>query len=267
MPFTPSRLVGLALGLLVFGLLLGLDTSLKQVGDYGPRPAFAAAITGLMAIWWITETLPIHWTACVPLVLYPVFGLHGDGPALDLYTTALSYVDTYNFLYAGGMCVAASMQYWGLHRRIALAIMRRIGTDPRFLLLGILVSTAFISFWISNSATATMMVSIGFAIIKQLESRLGGRTLHAYGMAVMLGIAYAANVGGIATKIGTATNAQFSGLMEQMGLEISFLKFMMVGLPFVVLFLPVVWLALWRLGRADAPREEMGKEAIDNEIA
>ena len=112
MRFTPTRVVGLLLGLLAFGLILGLDTSLKHLSDFGPRPAYAAAITSLMAIWWITEALPIHWTACVPLILYPVFGLYGAGPARDLFNTALSYVDTYIFLYAGGMLVAASMQYW-----------------------------------------------------------------------------------------------------------------------------------------------------------
>ena len=264
--FTPSRLVGLVVGLVVFALIIGLDSSLKHSADYGMRPAYAAAVTALMAIWWLTEALPIHWTACLPLVLYPVLGVSGGGAGADLRDTALSYVDTYIFLYAGGMCVASAMQFWGLHRRIALSIMRQIGTDPRFLLLGILVATAFISFWISNSATATMMVSIGFAVIKQLESRVEGRRLGAYGMAIMLGVAYAANVGGIATKIGTATNAQFSGLLSQMGIEVSFIQFSLVGFPFVVLFLPVVWYALWRLGRKDAPREDLGKQAIDAEM-
>ena len=264
--FTPSRLVGLAFGLIIFALIIGLDTSLKHSANYGMRPAYAAAVTALMAIWWLSEALPIHWTACLPLVLYPALGVYGGSTGADLRDTALSYVDTYIFLYAGGMCIAAAMQLWGLHRRIALTIMRRIGTDPRNLLLGILVSTAFISFWISNSATATMMVSIGFAIIKQLESRVEGRRLGAYGMAIMLGVAYAANVGGIATKIGTATNAQFSGLLAQMGVEVSFIQFSLVGFPFVVLFLPIVWYALWRIGRKDAPQEDLGKQAIDAEM-
>lgn len=265
--FTPWKLTGLLTGLLVFTLLTTLDTPLKHYGDWGARPAFAAGIAALMAIWWLTEALPIHLTACIPLLLFPATGVFGPGLDVNVTESLQPYVDSYIFLFAGGMCIAAAMQQWDLHRRIALNIMRVIGTDPRHLLLGILVATAFISLWISNSATATMMVSIGIALIAQLESLLGGRRLKHYGGSIMLGIAYASNVGGIGTKIGTATNTLFCGFMERIGIEITFLKFMVVGFPFVVLFLPVVWLVLWRTGRADAPREDLGRAAIHEEIA
>ncbi|MBI2950972.1 SLC13/DASS family transporter [bacterium] len=267
MRFTPWKLAGLLAGLLAFALLAGLDTPLKHHGDWGARPAFAAGVTALMAIWWLTEALPIHLTACAPLLLFPAAGIFGPGLDANVTESLLPYVDPYNFLYAGGMCIAAAMQQWDLHRRIALNIMRVIGTDPRRLLLGVLVATAFISLWISNSATATMMVSIGIALIAQLESLLGGRRLNHYGGSIMLGIAYAANVGGIGTKIGTATNALFCGFLERVGIEITFLKFTAVGLPFVVLFLPLVWFVLWRTGRADAPGEDLGRAAIEEEIA
>lgn len=267
MRLTPWKIAGLLAGLAVFALLLWGDSPLQRHGKWGSQPAAAAAVTALMAIWWITEVLPIHYTACLPLILFPLTGVFAPDLGANLKKSATPYFDPYIFLFAGGMCIAGAMQQWGLHRRIALNIMRLIGTDPRRLLAGVLAATAFISLWISNSATATMMVSIGLAVIAQLESRLGGRRLHHFGMAIMLGIAYAANVGGIGTKIGTATNAQFCGLMDRMGIEISFLKFMLVGLPFVILFLPVVWLALWRIGRADAPREDLGREAIDAELA
>jgi len=264
---TPWKIAGLLAGLLAFALLLWSDSPLQHHGKWGAQPAAAAAVTVLMALWWLTEALPIHYTACLPLLLFPLTGVFGPGAGANLGRTLSSYFDPYIFLFAGGMGVAAAMQQHGLHRRIALNIMRLIGTDPRRLLAGVLASTAFISLWISNSATATMMVSIGLAVIAQLESRLGGRRLHYYGMAVMLGIAYAANVGGIGTKIGTATNAQFCGLMERMGIEISFLKFMMIGLPYVVFFLPLVWWALWRIGRVDAPREDLGRDALEAELA
>lgn len=263
----PWKLVGLVAGLMVFALLTVLETPLKHNGTWGARPAYAAAVTALMAIWWLTEALPIHITACVPLILFPITGVFGPVLRTTAVESVRPYVDPYIFLFAGGMCIAAAMQRWDLHRRIALGIMRLIGTDPRRLLLGILTATACLSLWISNSATATMMVSIGIAVIAQLERQLGGKRLVHYGLAIMLGIAYASNVGGVGTKIGTATNAQFSGLMAQIGIEIPFLTFMVVGLPFVVMFLPVVWIVLWRIGRADAPKTDVGRTAIAEEIA
>ncbi|MBI4551503.1 MAG: SLC13 family permease [Candidatus Latescibacteria bacterium] len=264
---TPWKLTGLVSGLAAFALLAVLDTPLQHYGAWGARPSYAAAVTALMAIWWLTEALPIHLTACVPLILFPVTGVFGPALRTTVVESVKPYVDPYIFLFAGGMCIAAAMQRWDLHRRIALGIMRLIGTDPRRLLLGILTATACLSLWISNSATATMMVSIGIAVIAQLERQLGGKRLVHYGLAIMLGIAYAANVGGIGTKIGTATNAQFSGLMAQMGIEIPFLTFMVIGLPFVIMFLPVVWFVLWQIGKGDAPRADMGRTAIVEEMA
>jgi sodium-dependent dicarboxylate transporter 2/3/5 len=160
------------------------------------------------------------------------------------------------------MSIAAAMQQWNLHRRVALAILRAIGTEPARLLLGFLAATAFVSLWISNTATATMMLPIGIALIAQLESRLGGRRLEHYGAALMLAIAYGANLGGIGTKIGTGTNATFAGFMSQRGTEISFVDFMLVGVPFVLLFLPCVWWVLWRSGRSDAPPGDAGRETL-----
>jgi len=264
---TPWKLAGLLAGLLAFALLAGLDSPLKHNPEWGSRPAFAAAGAALMAVWWITEALPIYLTACVPLVLFPLLGVFGPGWGANVRQTVLPYIDPYIFLFAGGMGIAAAMQQWNLHRRIALGIMDRVGTDPRRLLAGFLVATAFISLWISNTATATMMMPIGIAVIVQIEDHLGGRRLARYGMAIMLSIAYGSNVGGIGTKIGTAPNAQFSGFMEHMGVSISFLQFMAVGLPFVLLFLPVVWWMLWRIGREDGLAGEIGAEVVEGELA
>lgn len=264
--FTPWKLAGLLAGFLAFALLAGLDTPLKHSPEWGPRPAYAAAGAALMAIWWLTEALPIYVTACVPLVLFPLLGVFGPGLGANVRQAALPYVDPYIFLFAGGMGIAAAMQQWNLHRRIALGIMDRVGTDPRRLLAGFLAATAFISLWISNTATAAMMMPIGIAVIAQIEDQLGGRRLARYGMAIMLSIAYGSNVGGIGTKIGTAPNAQLSGFMERLDVSISFLQFLAVGLPFVLFFLPVVWWTLWRIGRGDRLEGEIGAEVVHGEL-
>jgi sodium-dependent dicarboxylate transporter 2/3/5 len=250
-----------------YALLAGLDTPLKHSPEWGARPAYAAAGAALMAIWWLTEAVPIYWTACVPLVLFPLTGVFGPGLGENLRESVLPYFDPYIFLFAGGMGIAAAMQQWDLHRRIALGIMHAIGTDPRRLLAGFLVATAFISLWISNTATAAMMMPIGIAVILQIEAQIGGRRLAHYGMAIMLSIAYGANVGGIGTKIGTAPNAQFSGFMDNLGVSISFLQFMAVGLPFVLCFLPLVWWMLWRIGRRDELAGEIGADVVAGELA
>ncbi|HVG09396.1 MAG TPA: SLC13 family permease [Thermoanaerobaculia bacterium] len=264
---TPLKLAGLLGGLLAFFLLAFLDTPLRHDPEFGSRPAFAAAGAALMAIWWLTEALPIYVTACVPLVLFPLTGVFGGGLGAGVRQSVQPYLDPYIFLFAGGMGIAAAMQQWNLHRRIALGIMDRIGSDPRRLLAGTLVSTAFISMWISNTATAAMMMPIGLAVVLQVEDQRGAGRLRHYGMAIMLAIAYGANVGGIGTKIGTAPNAQFSGFMERLGIEVTFLQFLAVGLPFVLMFLPVVWWMLWRIGRQEGLVGEIGEEVIADELA
>ncbi|HSN86388.1 MAG TPA: SLC13 family permease [Thermoanaerobaculia bacterium] len=264
LPSTPWKLAGFVAGLLAYALLAFLDTPLRNSPEWGARPAYAAAGAALMAIWWLTEAVPIYWTACVPLVVFPLTGVFGED---NLRQAVLPYLDPYIFLFAGGMGIAAAMQQWNLHRRIALGIMNAIGTDPRRLLAGFLAATAFISLWISNTATAAMMMPIGIAVILQIEDQIGGRRLVHYGMAIMLSIAYGANVGGLGTKIGTAPNAQFSGFMERQGVSISFLEFMAVGLPFVLVFLPIVWWMLWRIGRKDELTGEVGADVVQDELA
>ncbi|MCY1081105.1 SLC13 family permease [Archangium lansingense] len=140
------------------------------------------------------------WTALLPLVLFPALGvLDTGGMPASLSRTALPYVDPYIFLFLGGMALGAAMEQWHLHRRIALLIMRAIGTAPQRLLFGMLVATASVSLWISNTATAVMMVPIGMALISQLESG-ESRKLEHFGAALMLSVAYGSNVGGIGTK-------------------------------------------------------------------
>jgi sodium-dependent dicarboxylate transporter 2/3/5 len=260
------RLAAIAAGIAAATAILALDSPLHRDPALGSRPALAAAVTALMAIWWLTDALRMEWVACIPLLIYPFFHVRDGGFGPNLGGALLPYFDPYIFLFLGGMCIAAAMQQWNLHRRIALAIMRAIGTEPPRLLAGFLVATAFVSLWISNTATAVMMFPIGLAVIAQFESRSGRRLAH-YGAAIMLSIAYAANVGGIGTKIGTAPNALFASFMAQRGDEIGFLAYMGIGIPFVALFLPLVWVALWREGRRDALAGEEGAAAVREESA
>ncbi len=240
-----------AAGLGIAALVLALDSPLHHQGEFGARPARAAAVALLMAVWWLAEAVPIYWTACVPLVAFPLLGVFGRGIGGDLAAAAAPFVDPYIFLFAGGMAIAAAMQQWQLHRRLALGVMSAIGTEPRRLLAGVLVATAFVSLWISNTATAAMMFPIGIALIAQLERQQGVARLPRYGMAVMLAIAWGSNIGGIGTKIGTAPNAQFAGFMERRGVEISFLEFAAIGLPFVLMLLPIAWAFLCRVAAPD----------------
>jgi sodium-dependent dicarboxylate transporter 2/3/5 len=266
-PGSPSRALRAGAALLAVGVFTWLAFG-PPSATADPRAMRAGAMVALMAILWIGEVLPIHWTACLPLLIAPAFGLFGAADWGGNFLAALKpYFDPYIFLFAGGMAIAAAMQQWNLHRRVALGVMAGVGTRPPRLLLGFLCATAFVSLWISNTATAAMMLPIGLAVIAQLEEAEGGRRLRHYGMAIMLAIAYGSNVGGIGTKIGTAPNAQFSGFMERLGVEVSFLQFALVGLPFVVFFLPIVWWGLWQIGRKERLSGDLGKDVIAGERA
>jgi sodium-dependent dicarboxylate transporter 2/3/5 len=208
------------------------------------------------------------WTALLPLALFPALGVFGDGGVLTAVgRSAQPFVDPYIFLFMGGMALGAALEQWGLHRRIALLIMRAIGTGPRRLLFGMLAATAAVSLWISNTATAVMMVPIGMALIAQLEATEGRRLEH-FGAALMLAVAYGANVGGIGTKIGSPTNSVFAGVVSRrLGSDVGFVEYMVAALPFVLLFLPVAWAVLWRWGRKDALGPGQGGDVITRELA
>ncbi len=263
-----TRRFGLLAGPLAAAALLLLPSGLHTVPGQGHRPAAAAAVAAWMAVWWFTEAVPMAWTALLPLVLFPALGVFAvEGLPAAVGRSALPYVDPYIFLFLGGMALGAALEQWHLHRRIALLIMRAIGTAPQRLLLGMLVATASISLWISNTATAVMMVPIGLALIAQLEASEGRRLGH-FGAALMLGVAYGANIGGIGTKIGSPTNSVFAGVASRrLGTEVGFIEYMVAALPFVVLFLPLVWWVLWRKGRKDALGPGQGVDVIHRELA
>lgn len=260
------RRVGVTLALLVFAVLALAPTELHTISGFGKRPAYAAATAALMAVLWLFEAVPIAVTACLPLVLYPLLGVYGKGFTGDAIKAFTPFTDAYIFLFFGGMMIGGAMEQQNLHRRVALHILRAIGTRPRRLLLGMLVATAFVSMWISNTATAVMMMPIAVALLRELEAGEKKR-LPAFGCALLLSVAYASNVGGIGTKIGTATNSIFLGFVaEKMHIDIGFLRYLAIALPFVALFLPVVWLVLWLHARSDSIVTERGREILDREI-
>lgn len=255
-------------GIALFAAVAFVPSDLHDIPGCGHRPAYAAAVAVLMAAWWFAEALPIGVVACAPLVLFPALGVFGAGPAADLGSAAAPFVDAYIFMFLGGMMIGAAMEESGLHRRVALHIMRVIGARPARLLLGMIVATATVSLWISNTATAVMMLPIAKALLFQLEASRGGRRLDHFGAALMLSVAWASNIGGIGTKIGTGTNSIFCGwVARNMEVDLSFLRFLLVGAPFVVLMVPLSWALLWRLGRRDAADLPAAGEALDRELA
>lgn len=202
-----------------------------------------AAVTVLMAIWWITEALPIAATALLPMVLFPL--LNVTSPA----SVTAAYGHHLVFLFLGGFMIAVTLERWNLHRRLALHTIHCVGTGPRRILLGFMLATAFLSMWISNTATVMMMVPIASAVAMQISGSTADHedvtNNDQFGTALMLGIAYAASIGGIATLIGTPPNAILAGMIEQMyGTRISFTDWMAFGLPLAMVFLALAWLYL-----------------------
>ena len=196
------------------------------------------ASTLWMAIWWITEAIPISVTALLPIILFPLSG------GLELSKTTASFGHKYVFLYLGGFIIAIAMQIWNLHKRIALNIISFIGTDVIKIILGFMVATAFLSMWISNTATAVMMLPIAMAIVDQLKDN--PNTIEnenkIFGKALMLGIAYSASIGGISTLIGTPPNLILAGVVEEtFGYEITFSTWFKFGFPISLILLFLCW--------------------------
>lgn len=263
-----TQRAGLVLGPLAAAAVYLIPSALHRIGDHGALPAAAAAVTLWMAIWWFTEAVPMGATSLLPLALFPALGVfEGEAPGSRITGAVAPYFSPYVFLFFGGMTIGAAMERSNLHRRIALHVLRAIGTHPPRLLAGMLVATAGLSMWISNTATAVMMVPIGMALLTELEPEADPRAPSRFGAAVMLAIAYAANVGGMGTKIGTPANSIFAGwVSETLGREIGFLEFLLIGAPFMLLLLPVIWWRLWRLGQHDAPKEGRGKEVLEQQL-
>lgn len=232
----------------MFAGAAGLGTPIAPAGT---PAAFALATVALMVVWWATDAVP-HWaTALVPLVLFPVVGVYRGGALERAAATASPYFEAYVLLFLGGMAIAAALQQTGLHRRLSLWILARTRSSPLRLLVGVFAATATVSLWISNTAAAALVLPIALALLAEIAARAGDRPR--FGAALVLAVAWGANVGGIGTKIGTATNMQLAGFLTGRGIEVSFVEFSLIGLGFVALLGPCAIAILWRFARADAP--------------
>lgn len=221
-------------------LALWLSPPLAGLTADGTRVALLGV---LMAALWVTEGIPIPATALLPLVLLPVMGV------APIRLAAAPYADPIIYLFMGGFMLALSMERWNLHRRIALFIIGRIGTRPRSLILGFLCAAAFISMWTSNSATAMMLLPIGTSVYALLKTAPGPSAgPPEMGAALVLAIAYGANIGGMSTLIGTPPNMILKAYLERVhGVEISFGQWMMFGVPLVLIAVPLTHLILTRV--------------------
>lgn len=275
--YKKSQLIGLILGPVLFVLTL----LFFNPADLSAEGVAILASTIWIATWWITEAVPIPVTSLLPLVLFPLT------QGLDVKATASSYGDETIFLFMGGFMIALAMEKWNLHRRIALTIISLIGTNMDRIVLGFMVATGFLSMWISNTATAMMMVPIGLAIIYQISDALKDDTTidtsrdnFGFGKALMLGIAYSASLGGIATLIGTPPNTLLAGAINTMyGIELSFARWMLFGVPLAWIFIIITWIYLVKVaypsklkqlpgGRAviEKEREKLGKASTEEKL-
>lgn len=235
-----TQRIGLLLGPLLFLLLL---VFFRPAGL--PVTGVAVLATTLwMAIWWTTEAIPIAVTALLPVILFPLTGVLGAPEATAPYGHYIV------FLFLGGFMIAMAVERWNLHRRIALATIYLIGSNLRMIILGAMIATAFLSMWISNTATSVMMLPIAMAIAKQLADDPNTKKDEnaIFGKALMLAIAYSASIGGMATLIGTPVNGVLLGQVETVfGVEIGFMDWFQIGFPVSVALLLICWWYLTRI--------------------
>ncbi len=234
-----SKLIALLAGPLAFGLLefIGAPASMNVNAFH------VLSVSVWIAIWWISEAIPIAVTALLPIILFPLTG------ALELSATTTSFGHKYIFLYLGGFLLAIAIEKWNLHKRIALNIINIIGSNIYTIILGFMLATGFMSMWISNTATAVMMLPIGMAVVSQFKKHNNGHALDGdhFGKALMLAIAYSASIGGLATLIGTPPNLVLAGVLEETyGVKISFVQWIKIGLPISILLMVVCWIYLTR---------------------
>ena len=206
-----------------------------------------AAVAVWMAIWWLSEAIPIYMTALLPVILFPIFD------AVSIKKAAAPYAHYLIFLFLGGFMISLAMQRWGLHKRIALRTLKLVGTHPTHIVGGFMIATAGLSMWVSNTATTIMMTPIALSLLTLIVKDEGDQNKHDrniarnFSLCLLLGIAYSASIGGIGTLIGTPPNLLLASyIKETFDHEISFVRWLGVGLPVVIIFLPLAW---WMLTR------------------
>ena len=276
-PAKPTRTVQIQwLGLAV-GLVLGILVYLVMPGDVPQEVRLTAATAVLMAVWWMTEALPIPATALVPLIVFPTLG------STPLDDVGASYGNNVIFLFMGGFLLALAMQRWNLHRRMALLTVRLIGTRPPQMIAGFMIATGFLSMWVSNTATAVMMLPIGISVLLLVNKTSDGiddpvdadedaaatPVKSNFGTALMLGIAYAASIGSLGTIIGTPPNTLLVGYMaSEHDVQIGFGQWMIVGVPLAVVLMATCWFLLTKvLFKPEIDEIPGGRKLIDDELA
>jgi sodium-dependent dicarboxylate transporter 2/3/5 len=231
------RLAGLAGGIAVFVLLLALPPP----ADLGIAAWRVAAVALLMAILWMTEAVPLAATALLPLALFPGLGI------ATIEEVAAPYANPLIFLFLGGFLIALSIERWNLHRRLALTVVHRVGAREDFQIGGVMLATALISMWVSNTATTIMMLPVALSIIPRDASGAVDPARREFASALLLSVAYGASIGGVATLVGTPPNAFFAGFMlETYDRQIGFGQWMLIGVPVSLAMLAISWLLLTR---------------------
>ena len=254
-----ARAIGFWLGAGCFILLLAFPI------DPGNLPASRlAAVASLMAIWWVSNALPLFATAILPLVLFPLLGIMSGNDVAPVYFNSTI------ILFLGGFMIALTMERWNLHKRIALGIIHAVGGGPPRIILGFMVAAAFLSMWISNTATAVMMVPIGLAMVLQVEETAGARQSRTFTIALMLGIAYGCSMGGLTTLVGTPPNLSFQRIFQIIFPEappIDFGTWIVLGLPIGVTMIAVAWLLLTQVLYRPSPEIRIERDVLERERA
>ena len=251
-----KKQLSIVIGLLVFVLLL-----IFNVEPENPIVGKGLAVAALMAIWWVTEAIPLAVTALLPVVLFPALGVI-NGKAI-----AATYFNDIIFLFMGGFIMALAMERWNLHNRIALQIIRWIGISPGRILMGFMTSTAFLSMWMSNTATTMMMVPIAMSVIAKLEDLIDGRkAVNFYAIGLFLSIAYSSSIGGMSTLVGTPTNmvmVKVQDILFTGAPEISFTQWLMFAFPLSVFMIGITWLVIYFTFRPRKKWHELNRQSFD----
>jgi sodium-dependent dicarboxylate transporter 2/3/5 len=253
-----SKKIGLALGLLalIYTMVSTPPTNMSE-------QAWATAGVGmLMVAWWVTQVLPIPVTSLLPIVLFPLIGISSVGEA------AAPYANPIIFLLLGGFIIATALQRWQLHRRLALLVLHMAGSHPHSIIGGFMFASAFLSMWISNTATTIMMLPIAISLTQVMLKGQSKKITDKFTICLLLGIAYAANIGGLGTLIGTPPNAMMAAFMEETyGINIGFAKWMTFSMPIICILLPLAWFLLTRLiFTFDLPHNKSSIKTVDREL-
>ena len=234
-----TKNLGVFLGPVLF--LIVIFIPIPQInGDLSFSSKIVLATTLWMAVWWITECAPIYVTALLPLVIFPALKV------TSFTETSSNYTDNIIFLFLGGFLLAKAVEKSNLHRRFAYRMLRFFGTDPKFVVLSFMIVTWSLGAWMSNTATAILMLPIALAVISLIKDK---EKHHKFVVCLLLAVAYSASISGVSTLIGTPPNAIFASLADSIaGVQVSFVQWMLLGLPISALSLIIIWLYLIRIG-------------------